>query len=278
MKQFILKKILPAVGLLALAAIGYFVFFIPAEFRAQADPAPMCQSQFFDKSALVLDSLLICGTKDVPADKLTHAANVAAEWLDNDGDGIADEPRLIETFKTSKPVIVMSSTGISTSAMPRIMSAFSGHQIQDLYASETNPGNNQRDASQEEIHHVIINGGWQKLYPTVFSETASDNSKLYQAWKIADNNSFYVYNDPTCNDSCKVTEFVYLATAAYMEKGAELDLASDEMRLKNREQLAEQIPAVIEIFESAEYVYPTDHWPTGSYNHPKNIETFGLSK
>ena len=277
MKQIILKRILPLAGILALAISAYFLFFTPAEFKSQANPAPACQSTVFDKSALVFDTLLICGTKDVPADKLTHAANVAAEWLDNNGDGQVDEPRLIEAFKTSKPVVIMSSSGIAGAAMPGIMTALSGHQIQDLHASETDPGAGQRDASQEEIHHVIINDGWQKLFPAVFSESAGDNSQLYQAWKFANDNAYYVYNDPTCNDSCKVTEFVYLATAAYMEKGAKEDLASDEMRLKTRNQLKATIPAVIEIFESADYNYPTHRWPTGTYAHQKNIVTFGIS-
>lgn len=277
MKQIILKRLLPAFGALILSVAAYFFLVTPAEFKAQANPAPDCQSAVFDKSALVFDTLLICGTKDVSAEKLTHAANVAAEWLDNDGDGQVDEPRLIEILKTTKPVVIMSAGGISPAAMPRIMTSLSGYQIQDLHASETNPSGDERDASQEEIHHVIMNGGWQRLSPHVFSETVDDNSKLYQAWKFAKDNAHYVYNDPTCDDSCKVTEFVYLATAAYMEDGAEKDLASDEMRLKTRVELQATIPAVVEIFESTDYVYPTNHWPTGTYPHQVYIQTFGFS-
>lgn len=276
MKNKRLKTIFMIVGVIVLAVVGYMTLFTPAEFRAQANPAPACKTAVFDKSALVFDSLLICGTSEVGADKLTHAANVAAEWLDNDEDGQIDEPRLLEAFQASQPVLLMSGKGISATAMPSIFSALSGHKLQDLYASETNPGNGERDASQEEIHHLIINAGWQQLFPAVFSEQASDNSILYQAWQTADSNAQYVYNDPTCDDSCKVTEFVYLATAAYMETGAEADLASDEMRLKTRAALAEAIPSVIEIFESSDYVYPTNHWPDGTYPQKNNIVFFGL--
>ena len=114
-----------------------------------------------------------------------------------------------------------------------------------------------------------MNAGWQSLFPNIFSEQASDNSKLYQAWKVADENSYYVYNDPTCDDSCKVTEFVYLATAAYF--GDVEDLQTDEIRLYTRGELQQAIPAVIEIFESADYNYSTNHWPNGSYTHANNI-------
>ncbi|MEM7343172.1 MAG: hypothetical protein AAF485_02935 [Chloroflexota bacterium] len=269
---------LPVLVILIVGFVGYYLFITSAEFRAQANPALRCQSAIFDKSALIFDTFLICGTNGVSADKLTHAANVAAEWLDNDEDGQIDEPRLRETFKESKPVVIMSARGVSFTAMPRVSSALSGYQPQDLWAFETNPTDNSRDASQEEIHHLIMNAGWQRLFPAVFSETASDNSTLYQAWTLADTKAYYVYNDPTCNDSCKVTEFVYLATAAYMEMGAEKDLASDEMRLKTRQTLNETIPAVIQIFESTDYVYPTNQWPDGVYNHSENITFFGVDQ
>ncbi|MEM7333495.1 MAG: hypothetical protein AAF490_15510 [Chloroflexota bacterium] len=261
---------------LLLGAFIGFRFFTPAEFRAQANPASSCETAVFDKSALVFDHLLICATKDVPPDKLAHAAYVAAEWLDNNEDGQIDEPRLLDAFEQNKPVVLMSASGISPVVAPRLFSAFDGYRIQDLYASETNPSGEQRDASQEEIHHIIMNAGWQTLDPATFSESASDNSTLYQTWLLADQERFYVYNDPTCDSSCKVTEFVYLATAAYMETGAEKDLASDEMRLNNRAELAENVPTIIQIFESDQYSYPTNHWPDGRYPHPSNIRFEGV--
>lgn len=271
-----IKTLVAVLVLFGAMAAGYFLFFSSDEFSAQANPAPACQSAVFDKSAMVFDHVLICGTKGVPIEKLTHAAHVTAEWLDNDGDGLVDEPRLLEAFAQNKPTLIMSAEGISLTAMPRIMTSLGDARVQDLYASETNPADGARDAAQEEIHHLIMNASWQTIFPEVFSEAADDNSQLYQAWQLADQNRQYVYNDPTCDDSCKVTEFVYLATAAYMETGAELDLASDEMRLKTQAELFEAIPAMEQIFESANYSYPTNHWPTGNYPFPENIEYFGV--
>lgn len=276
-RTILLISLLLILGIAACQSINNFRTASSGEFADQTNPVPTCQAAMFDKSAVVFDAILICGTNAVPADKLTHAANVAAEWLDNDEDGQVDEPRLLETLKTNKPILLMSGNGFNNTAMDSLMNTFSDYRAQDLYASETNPGGGERDASQEEIHHLIINAGWQSLFPTVFSESASDNSDLYQAWKFADENSYYVYNDPTCDDSCKVTEFVYLATAAYMEKGTEADLASDEMRLKTRSALSETIPAVIQIFESADYAYPTNHWPDGTYPHQEHITMEGAN-
>lgn len=221
----------------------------------------------YDKSAVVFDAITLCATSDVSQEKLSHAANVTAEWLDNDEDGAADEPRLIEALQQNNPIVDMTSGGFFGGGGDFPDDA----RTQGLFADETNPEGDRRDASQEEIHHLIINAGWQSLFPAIFSEQASDNSKLYQAWKFADDNSYYVYNDPTCDDSCKVTEFVYLATAAYF--GDVEDLQTDEIRLYTRDELQEAIPAVIKIFESAEYSYPTNHWPDGTYPFPENVQT-----
>ncbi|MEM7032583.1 MAG: hypothetical protein AAF629_23725 [Chloroflexota bacterium] len=272
-------KIGAAIVILLITGLAvYLTVMVPAEFRAQTNPALACQSAVFDKSAFVFDVFLICGTRDVSAEKLSHAAQVAAEWLDNDEDGQVDEPQLLETLRASKPMVIMSANGVPITVLPRILPTLSDYKTQDLWAFETAPAGDNRDASQEEIHHLIMNAGWQTLFPATFSETASDNSTLYQAWKFADDNEYYVYNDPTCNASCKVTEFVYLATAAYMESGAEKDLASDEMRLKSRAALQEKIPSMIDIFEADSYVYPTHHWPDGQYPYPENIVFFGINE
>lgn len=270
-----IKRIITIMAVLVVGGfIAYRFVLTPAEFRAQANPAPACKAAAFDKSALVFDTLLICGTNQVSAEKLTHAANVAAEWLDNDEDGQVDEPRLLEAMQANNPVVLMTGNGISTLAMPSLLPAIQGRSSQDLSAAETNPAGDRRDASQEEIHHIIMNSGWIPLFPATFSDQASENSKLYQAWQVADVNQLYVYNDPTCNDSCKVTEFVYLATAAYF--GDVRDLQTDEIRLYTRDELQESIPAIIEIFESGDYVYPTNHWPDGTYSFSENIQLHGV--
>lgn len=243
------------------------------EFQDQTHPAPLCQSAMFDKSALVFDTLLVCGTKDVSVAKLTYAANVAAEWLDNDKNGDVDEPRILEAMKKSQPILLMSANGFSETAVSRILDELDGHQLQDLSASETNPDNHRRDASQEEIHHLIMASGWQPYFPTIFSNEPLNNSLLYQTWLSAEKNGFYYYDDPTCNANCKVTEFVYLASAAYL--GSSVDVEHDEMRLKTRQALKQKLPAIIAIFESSDYVYPLNHWPDGQYPHANNIHFDG---
>lgn len=140
---------------------------------------------------------------------------------------------------------------------------------QDLAADETAPGGGRRDAAPEEIHHLILNAGWKQVWPRQFRD--APGSALYAQWQQAEAAGYYAYDDPTCDAACKVTEFFYLASAAYL--GAQADLASDEMRLKTRADLRAALPGVVALIESPDYAAPRDHWPQGRYAHPAAIVT-----
>lgn len=270
-----MKKIFLSIGIIILILFSALFLkayiFVPEEFKNQENYVKNCPTQVFDKSAVIFDVLTICGTKNVTQTKLQHATHVAAQWLDNNQDGVADEPRLIESLKSNKPVVIMSENWFDMMTSTKIFTKLSSQNslAQDLSATETKPSGDRRDASQEEIHHIIMNAGWIPLFPKVFSDQKSENSKLYRVWKYANDNKIYDYNDPTCNDACKVTEFVYLASAAYL--GSSADLQSEELKLKNKKQLQESIPEIIEIFESENYVYPTTIWPNWDYLYSKNL-------
>ena len=229
-----------------------------------------CGSAIYDKSAVVFDAVTICGTSGVAQDKVDHAAAVAAQWLDNDQDGVVDEPRLLAQLEMTEPTVLMTENGIGAWSGIRTLIAKRGIAgTQDLGAQETDPEGGRRDAAPEEIHHVIMNNGWQRLLPDTFSELDADNSVLRQAWAQAEAEGLYAYDDPTCDSSCKVTEFVYLASAAYL--GSDADLQTDELRIPDQQQLRELAPTVVEIFESSDYVYPLTLWPDGNYPHSENI-------
>ena len=235
--------------------------------------AEECPTRFLKNSAVVFDAILICVTGDVPNLKLKHAAKVTAQWLDNNQDGHIDDENLQKTLIKNKAIVIMSKDGFSAFSMIRIRSKFSSYVLQDLSEEETN-NPSRRDASQEEVHHIIMNAGFQKMLPKTFSAQKSDDSTLYKIWKDANDNGFYSYDDSTCDDACKTIEFIYLATAAYLDSQA--DLFSDEMRVKTRLALKEKLPGITEIFESNTYTYPIHIWPDGNYKYDGNIKYFGL--
>ena len=246
---------------------------IPEEFKNQETPASNSPLRMFDKSAVIFHAITIYGTIGVPAEKLKHAAKVTAQWLDNNQDGHIDDKSLQKTLIKNKAIVIMSKDGFSTFSMIRIRSKFSSYVLQDLSEEETN-NPSRRDASQEEVHHIIMNAGFQKMLPKTFSAQKSDDSTLYKIWKYANDNGFYSYDDSTCDDACKTIEFIYLATAAYLDSQA--DLFSDEMRVKTRLALKEKLPGITEIFESNTYTYPIHIWPDGNYKYDGNIKYFGL--
>ncbi|WP_414931363.1 hypothetical protein [Vibrio europaeus] len=241
-----------------------------SEFDTTSEHVDGCPAAFFTHKAIVFDAVTLCATQKVNSQKLAYAANVAAQWLDNDQDGIIDEPALLDHLRRNQAVLVMSKSGFSEEAFDAM--DIEGRVDQDLSADETNPSD-RRDASQEEIHHLIVNAGWQSLYPKLFSDQKRTNSALYKQWKIADEHGYYQYDDPTCDSACKTVEFFYLSTASYL--GSKADLYSDELSLKTRAELTEKLPGVVALMESKDYHYPTHKWPDGNYPHKQNINIIG---
>ena len=99
--------------------------------------------------------------------KLLHAANIMAQYLDNDEDGKVDNPLLIETLIENHAALFMwkKMSQVNLNA-------------QDLGADESRPewhtnGHIGRfDAALEEVWHVISHTGYAHAYPTVFGEEA----------------------------------------------------------------------------------------------------------
>lgn len=239
------------------------------EFQDQTNAIKSCPGNFFTQKAVVFDSVAICATNKVDDEKLAYAASVMAQWLDNNQDGEVDEPKLLPLLKQNRATLLMSSAGFNDRAFDAMSDELDGLVGQDLAANETNP-RSRRDASQEEIHHLIVNAGWQNLYPAVFSDQKEQASSLYKQWQKAERQGSYSYDDPTCDDRCKTVEFFYLATAAYL--GSSADLESDEMMIKNKESLKKKLPGVVNIMEASEYQYPVYLWPDGHYRHQNRIK------
>ena len=238
-----------------------------AQSMAGSQPLPNCPGNAFAKQARVFDAVTVCATDGVSQEKLTHAANVLAEWMDNDNNGFVDDALVYDALKSGEPYLVMTEESIGILEMASMLFTLTTRVSQDLGAYETKPGGGERDASQEEIHHLMFNAGWSVAYPEVFSD--KPGSILYKEWENAEAAGDYNYDDDTCYHSCKVSEFFYLATAAYF--GSDADLQSDEMRLKNRDMLAKSLPETVAVMQSDQYSYPLNHWPTGEYAHPERI-------
>lgn len=207
--------------------------------------------------------------------KLLHAANLMAQYLDNDEDGIPDNQAVVDKMVSESAFMLMWKNENDLIEPP------SGRTGQDLGNDETNPayisGNKtgRFDAALEEVFHIITHAGYSKVYPNVFGEM--EGSQIADAMDVARGGRFtsvpnvypseawYTYDDSTCEYGCQLTEYFYWAMTSIL--GAQenrLDEIQQEWKLNTREKVASQDPVVYQLLTNTEYAFPTVI-PDGSY-------------
>ena len=166
----------------------------------------------------------IYATTDVPDAKVLHAANVMAEYLDNDEDGEPDNAWVVNALAENNAQLIMFNTEGSNAEEEFVDNladdAFAS--TQPLYGFETHPEGSQGeafDATLEEVLHLITHVGYATVYPDVFGEEAG--SEIAEAMDSARGGHFenipsnypadawYTYDDETCEYDCQVTEYFY---------------------------------------------------------------------
>ena len=142
------------------------------------DPALVPFTKYVD----VLGCFSIYAESTISDAKVLHAAAVAAELLDNNEDGIVDDP-LIEVRLISESALMPIFFQDGNAAMNTFANNYNGNGVSAvLYNGEIDPtqtGHWGDDASVEEIMHTINHVGHTNVYPAAFSMQA--NSSLMSA-------------------------------------------------------------------------------------------------
>lgn len=231
----------------------------------------------FNRKVVVfdIDIYAVAGVTDA---KLLHAANLMAQYLDNDENGAVDDTNVLNAMKTAGAFMVMwkSESNLENVNPPN------GREGQDLGNDETRPewhtnNSGEFDAALEEVWHIITHAGYANAYPTVFGEMAG--TTLTNAMDLARGGNFtsipnpypsdawYTYDDSTCEYNCMSTEYIYWAMTSIL--GAQenrLNEIGQEWRLNTREKIEQSDPAVYALLTSSDYHLPTI-LPDGSYKH-----------
>ncbi len=184
----------------------------------------------FTKYVDVLGCFSIYAESTISDVKVLHAAAVAAELLDNNEDGIVDNP-LIEAQLISESALMPIFSSEGSSAENIFSNNYSGDGVSAvLYKNEIDPtqtGHWGDDASVEEIMHTINHVGHTNVYPTAFSLQAN-SSLLTAAMDVARGGQFmsvpnnypasawYHYDDWTCDYECMAIEYIYWAQVSTM--------------------------------------------------------------
>jgi len=218
----------------------------------------------------------IYAVKKVSDQNLLHAANIMAQYLDNDEDGIVDNQLVLDAMIESDAFVIMWKNKLD---LMRI-SPPDGREGQDLGNDETCPDwhiskSGRFDASLEEIWHIITHAGYSKVYPEVFGEYAG--TEISNAMDIARGGNFteipstypesawYSYNDKTCVYDCQVTEYFYWAMTSLLgAQETRLDEIKQEWKLNTRELLEAQDTSIYQILTDPQYILPTV-LPDGTY-------------
>ena len=229
---------------------------------------------------VVVFGIDIYAVSSVEDTKLLHAANVMAQYLDNDEDGTVDDQLVLDKMLENKVFMVMwkNENDLDNIEPP------SGREGQDLGNDETHPNfvSNGRmgefDASLEEVLHIINSAGHSAAYPNAFGQRVG--SDLANAMDIARGgqfitipnlypaNAWYSYDDQTCDyASCQTIEYLYWAITSIL--GAQenrLNEIDDEWRLNTRQKVEDTDTAIFTLLTNPIYKIPTI-LPDGTYRH-----------
>ena len=219
----------------------------------------------------------IKATAATPTEKVLHAANILAEYLDNNEDGIADNPAVTERLKSKKATLLMAKNAAD---MPKSAYLTHGDSGQDLYAEETHingAAQGKFDASLEEILHLITHVGYAGVYPGVFGEETGSaiadamdtarGGRFTSIPKPYPTNAWYTYGDSSCNYSCMVTEYTYWALTSILgaqDFSGRLESIQQEWKLNTSEKVMNQDTAAYTILTDAQYALATN-LPDGKY-------------
>lgn len=174
----------------------------------------------------------IYATENVSDADLLYASNIMAQYLDNNEDSIVDNPLVLEKMLENQSVMVLfgSEKSSKKSVFLRSANKLEGAYVfQDLYGDEIHPSWNRNspfDATLEEVLHLITHTGFSKVYPSVFGEqkgseiaNAMDKARGGQFDDVPSNypsNTWYTYDDETCEYNCQVTEYFYWALTSLL--------------------------------------------------------------
>jgi hypothetical protein len=227
--------------------------------------------------------LWVYGTCNVDDNDILHAANVLAQYLDNDEDGIVDNQLVLDKMIEHKSALTLFGKE-NSKRQRRFFNTNSGEyspeSAQDLYGTETHPGWNYTlpfDATLEEVLHLVTSTGYSLAYPEVFGE--AQGSELANAMDIARGGVFteipssypesawYSYDDKTCDYRCQVTEYLYWSLTSLL--GAQdfpgrYEEISHEWKANTPALVESMDPAVFSILTNPEYKIPIV-LPDGTY-------------
>ena len=232
----------------------------------------------------------IYATDMVGDEKMLHAADVLAQYLDNDEDGTPDNQKVVDEIAAHNAGIFMTEYEgkYEGSELNRIFEEYlPPGPKQSVYDDQTYPDalvdgvfnipqekvlRGVQDAPWEEVLHVVTRQGYAHAYPSVFGLTSG--TELAKAMDLArgghfpdrrperypDGAWFTYYDDYSCGYDCMMNEYIYWALTSILgaqEVPGRLEAIQEEWRLNTREKVQAGDPAIYALLTDPQYKFPT---------------------
>lgn len=226
-------------------------------------------------------------TNGVSDEKLTHARNILAEYLDGDNDGKADNQAVVDKMVERHAAMIMfkdekEAESFNKTHQKAMENYPNQDSLQDLYAREIHidgASKGEFDASLEEVLHLITHVGYSHVYPNALGEKAGTSianamdkargGHFQQIPKKYPDTAWYSYYDDTADYSTMITEYVYWSLTSLLggqSFDGRLDQIQHEWKLNTPEKVMTTDPDVTSILHNPDYHLPTV-LPDGKYPH-----------
>ena len=241
----------------------------------------------FTKYIHVLDCIHIYGESQISDAKMLHAAAVTSELLDNNEDGIVDDPAVEASLRNLNTMMPLFNSEWS-SGMDDVEDHYNGCLGAALFKNEidpSQPGHWGYDASVEEILHTINQCGQVEVYPNTFS-LLPNSSLMSDAMDIARGGQFlwvpnqypdeawYHYDDWTCDYECMAMEYLYwciVSDMGILDDPQTCNGIDNEWELCSPELFESTDLAMHAIVNDPQYKLP-QLAPDGNYCPPDSLE------
>ncbi len=265
-----------------------------------ADHAPF--ARWFSKRASAF-GVSILATHDTRSADVLHAASVMYEYLDNDENGVPDEPTVVQHLLSARATLVMFPTLDGEAVDHRISDFFdnapAGYQYQALAGDECRsrrpmaPG--MYDGAIEEVLHLVSGYGWSGVRPDIFGvcyegyeptgskgcvgallaqqmeRQIADCGFAYNGTFRPDCTGHYHYDDESCDYPCLVAEYIYWSFTSFLGGqtyptvlGGRCASIADEWELCTPTLLEQHDPVTAAVFGNPALNLPT-RLPDGVY-------------
>ena len=250
-------------------------------------PTVDCMNEAFDKFIDVF-GMFVVASPNAPLAYVEHTANVLAEYIDNDADGIPDDQAVLDVLVNGNFVVPVWTESDRVSFWDNARGTYcedntgmaaSMYYEYDEWALGGIEAAGTWDTNLEEVWH-ILSVGWYATYPEFFGDEPGA-SRLTEAMDTARGGRFltipptypagswYRYYDDTCDYGCQMHEYFYWILMANIDAldpsiTDKCEQSQHEWHICNQAELEQVDVLAFDLFNNHGFSLPTNI-PTGNY-------------